>query len=56
MNNLRKMYPKCKIEPATGLIQQNGFEFIIIDSVNQITAVSFYAFSESKIYSIRNIR
>ena len=54
--NLQIIYPKCKVEPATGLIQNQGFDFIVIDSTNQIIAVDFYPFSESKIMSLRNIR
>lgn len=54
--HLQKRYPKSKVEPSTGLIQQDGYEFIIIDSNNQIIAVSFYPFSESKILNLRNIR
>ena len=54
--NLQKLYPNCKVEPATGLIQKYGYEFIIIDSTGQIIAVDFYPFSESKISSLRNIR
>lgn len=53
---LEKTYPKCKVEPATGLIQNSGYDFIIIDSTNQIIAVDFYLFSESKISNLRNIR
>lgn len=53
---LEKLYPKCKVEPATGLIQREGYDFIVIDSTNQIIAVSFYPFSERKIGSLRNIR
>lgn len=53
---LKKIYPKHKIEPSTGLIQQQGYEFIIIDSTNQIIAVDFYLGSESKIFALRNIR
>lgn len=53
---LEQNYPDCKVEPATGLIQQNGFEFILIDTTGQIIAVSFYPFSETKISSLRNIR
>lgn len=56
MQNLKAMYPHCKIEPATGLIQNRGYDFIVIDSGYQITAVSFYPFSETKVASIRNIR
>ena len=53
---LQSVYPKCKVEPATGLIQRSGFDFIIIDSTMQIIAVDFYPFSERKISSLRNIR
>ena len=54
--HLEKTYPKCKVEPATGLIQNSGYDFIVIDSTNQIIAVDFYPFSESKINHLRNIR
>lgn len=54
--NLQKIYPNCKVEPATGLIQRDGYEFIVIDSTNQIIAVSFYPFSETKISKLRNVR
>ncbi len=54
--HLEKLYPNYKVEPATGLVQQNGFDFIVIDSTNQIIAVNFYMFSETKIWALRNIR
>lgn len=55
-NHLMLTYPSCKVEPATGLIQGDGFDFIVIDTTGQIVAVSFYPFSETKILNIRNIR
>ena len=54
--HLEKLYPNYKVEPATGFVQQNGFDFILIDSTNQIIAVNFYMFSETKIWALRNIR
>lgn len=54
--HLTKLYPAAKIEPATGIIQQNGYDFIVIDSSMQIIAVEFYPFSETKILNLRNIR
>lgn len=54
--HLESTYPKCKVEPATGLIQQQGYDFIVIDSTLQIIAVDFYPFSETKISFLRNIR
>jgi len=56
MQYLKNAYPNSKVEPATGLIQQSGYEFIVIDSTGQIIAVSFYIGSETKICSFRNIR
>lgn len=55
-SHLMSIYPSCKVEPATGLIQQNGYDFIVIDTTGQIIAVNFYPFSETKISSLRNIR
>ena len=54
--NLKKMYPHCKVEPATGLIQSQGYDFIVIDTSLQIIAVSFYPYSETKISQFRKIR
>jgi hypothetical protein len=54
--HLESIYPNCKVEPSTGLIQQQGYDFIVIDSTNQIIAVNYYPFSERKISSLRNIR
>jgi hypothetical protein len=54
--HLEKLYPNCKVEPATSIIKQTGFDFIVIDSTNQIIAVDFYMFSETKIWALRNIR
>ena len=53
---LQSIYPNSKVEPATGLIQRDGYDFIVIDSSYQIVAVSFYPGSETKINSLRNIR
>jgi hypothetical protein len=53
---LKRIYPKCKVEPATGIIQSQGFEFIVIDTSMQIIAVQFYPASETKIMQFRNIR
>lgn len=55
-NNLKKMYPNSIVEPATGIIKNQGYDFIIIDTNNQIIAVSYYPFSETKISNLRNIR
>lgn len=54
--HLQSVYPHSKIEPATGMIQQNGFDFIAIDTTGQIIAASYYPFSETKIMTLRNIR
>lgn len=56
LQSLKKMYPNCKVEPSTGIIQNQGYEFIVIDSTNQIIAVSFYPWSETKVQGLRNIR
>lgn len=56
LNYLKQQFPKCKVEPSTGLIQQQGYDFIVIDTTNQIIAISFYGFSETKISGMRNVR
>ena len=55
-SHLQSVYPNCKIEPATGLIQQQGYDFIVIDTTGQIISAEYYPFSETKIMSLRNIR
>ena len=54
--HLQSIYPKCKIEPATGMIQQQGYDFIVIDTTGQIISAQYYPFSETKIMGLRNIR
>ncbi len=56
MENAKKLFPKSKVEPSTGIIKEKGYELIAIDTSGQIIAISFYPFSETKISSIRNIR
>jgi hypothetical protein len=56
LNYLKKQFPQSIVEPATGVIQQSGFDFIVISEDNQIIAVDFYPFSERKISNMRNIR
>jgi hypothetical protein len=53
---LKSIYPECKVEPATGIIQRDGYDFIVIDTSFQIIAVRFYPFSEKAISDLRNIR
>jgi hypothetical protein len=55
-NNLKKMYPNCKVEPSTGLLQQGGYDFLVIDSNEQMIAVKFRELSTTKISSLRNVR
>lgn len=56
LKNLKRMYPDCKVEPSAGLIKSSGYDYIVIDSTNQIIAVQFYPFSDEKIQNFRNIR
>lgn len=56
LKNLKKMYPDCKVEPSAGLIKSSGYDYIVIDSTNQIIAVQFYTFSDERISNFRNIR
>lgn len=56
-NNLQKLYPKNVITPATSLLSERGYEFLMEDTItNQIYAVKFYLFSTEKISEIRNIK
>lgn len=55
--NLQKMYPKNVITPATGIIADRGYEFLMEDTINkQIYAVRFGEFSYTRISDIRNIK
>ncbi len=53
---LQKAYPTCKVEPATGLIKEQGYSYILVQPDGQLIAVQFYPGSESKISSLRNVR
>jgi len=55
--NLQKMYPKNIITPATGIIADKGYQFLMEDTINnQIYAVKFGEFSYTRIAGIRNIK
>jgi hypothetical protein len=56
LQNLQKKFPNHQVEPATGLIKNGGFQFILIDTNQQIIAVRYGEFSETRIASLRNIR
>lgn len=56
-NNLQKIYPKNIITPSTSLLSEQGYDFLMEDTIgNQIYAVKFYPFSAERISSIRNIK
>lgn len=53
----QKKFPGMVIYPATGLIAENGYEFIAEDTVNhKIYAIMFGAFSTKRIDNVRNIK
>mgnify|MGYP006269278215 CR=1 FL=1 len=52
--NLEVMYRNCKVEPAPNNLQ--GYDFIVIDSTNNISGVVFYLGSETKLREITKIR
>lgn len=56
LEHAKKTFYPAKVEPATGLIQNQGFDFIVIDSANQIIAIDYWEFSETRISRMRNIR
>ena len=55
--NLQKMQPKNIITPATSLLQNNGYDFLMEDTINnKLYAVRFGEFSYTRISEIRNIK
>lgn len=57
MKDCQSKFPGKIVEPATGMIQQEVYEFIVIDTVNlQIIAIKYRPFSEKAISNMRNIR
>jgi hypothetical protein len=55
--DLQKKYPKAVITPATSLLANQGYQFLMEDTINnQLFAVSYYTFSTSKISTIRNVK
>lgn len=53
---LEKAYPNCKVEPATGMIKEKGYDYLLVYPDNQMVGVSFYPGSENKIMGLRNVR
>jgi len=57
LNDAQKKYPKCIVQPSTSLLAREGYEIMVEDTINnQIYVLSYYPFSSTKIYSIRNIK
>lgn len=56
LEHAKKTFYPSKVEPATGLIQEKGFDFIVIDSAGQIIAIDYAEFSETRISAMRNVR
>lgn len=57
MKDCQSKFPGKIVEPATGMLQQEGYGFIVIDTISlQIIAVRYRPFSEKAISSMRNIR
>jgi hypothetical protein len=56
LNYLKKSFPNSKVEPATGLVKNGGYEYVLIDSLGNMVAVSFVPFSEKRINGLRNVR
>jgi hypothetical protein len=55
--NLQKMYPKNVITPASSLLQNDGYQFLMEDTINkQLYVVKFEIFSYTRITEIRNIK
>ena len=56
IEDCKKKFPNCRVTPSTGLIQRQGYEVTVFDTLkNQMYAVSYYPFSETKICNLRNI-
>lgn len=57
LDTAQKKFPTMVITPATGLIARQGYEFLAEDTANnQIYAISFGPFSETRIETVRNIK
>jgi hypothetical protein len=57
MEDCKSKFPGKIVEPATGMLQQEGYEFIVIDTSSlQIIAIKYRPFSEKAISLMRNIR
>lgn len=57
LKDTQKKYPKCVVQPTTSLLSQQGYDIMVEDTItNQIYVISYYGFSSTKIYKIRNIK
>jgi hypothetical protein len=57
LKDAQKKYPKCIVQPTTSLLASDGYDIMVEDTItNQIYVLSYYSFSTTKIYAIRNIK
>lgn len=57
LKDAQRKYPKCIVQPTTSLLARDGYEIMVEDTItNQIYVLNYYAFSTTKISSIRNIK
>jgi hypothetical protein len=53
----QKKYPKCIVQPTTSFLARDGYEVMVEDTLTkQIYVISYYPFSSTKIFAIRNIK
>lgn len=53
----KKKFPGMVVTPATGLLAQSGYQFLAEDTVNnQLYAIMFGEFSETRIADVRNVK
>ena len=57
LEDAKKKYPHAIVTPSTSLLNNQGYEITVEDTItNQIYALSYYPFSSTKIAQIRDVR
>jgi hypothetical protein len=57
IENCKKKFPHGIVTPSTGILKQTGYEITVEDTItHQIYGVSYFLGSDTKIYTIVNIR
>jgi len=56
IKDCEQKFPGCKCSPPSKMIQDNGIDVMMEDTLGNIYGLNYYMGSETKIYSMRIIK